>query len=115
MSKVSVDISLITLPSDTSEYDIESVEVECNRCGDTQEVYGRTVASVKRGCVMLRENCSHGQRNFYHTPGLRDLVREGSIHENNPVQAYVPTEEDFKPQPVDDDGFDDDIDDDLPF
>lgn len=44
---------------------VDGVEVCCGRCGHTVEVFGTSDASVKRGCVMLREECPKGESNFY--------------------------------------------------
>jgi exodeoxyribonuclease-5 len=45
--------------------DVEGVEVSCTRCGHEVEVFGRGEASMKRGCMMLRETCPRSERNFY--------------------------------------------------
>ena len=42
---------------------IPSISVTCSRCDREVEVYGRSGASVRRGCVMLNEECSEG--NWY--------------------------------------------------
>jgi hypothetical protein len=39
--------------------------VTCSRCGHSVEVFGTEEASVKRGAVMLREECPRGDKNFY--------------------------------------------------
>ena len=43
----------------------EGVSVCCGRCGHSVEVFGTSEASIKRGCVMLREECPRGESNFY--------------------------------------------------
>lgn len=41
------------------------VRVTCTRCGFHVDVFGTAEASVKRGCVMLRDDCVMRERNFY--------------------------------------------------
>lgn len=41
------------------------VTVTCGRCGKVVEVFGTSDASIKRGFVMLREDCDEGEENFY--------------------------------------------------
>lgn len=45
--------------------DVDGIEVECRRCGHVEDVYGTSEPSIKRGLVMLRENCPRGENNFY--------------------------------------------------
>lgn len=44
---------------------VPSVCVTCTRCDDEQESYGTSSASIKRCLVLLRENCSQDESNFY--------------------------------------------------
>jgi hypothetical protein len=60
--RVPVTVEEITLENDNG-HDVESVAVTCSRCDETVEVYGISGASVRRGCVMLREGCE--ESNFY--------------------------------------------------
>lgn len=46
---------------------IDSVEVTCSKCNHSVEVYGSRAVSILRGCVMLREECPRGEKNFYWT------------------------------------------------
>jgi hypothetical protein len=39
------------------------VTVTCDECGESVEVHGTGEASIRRGCVMLRDQC--GSTNFY--------------------------------------------------
>lgn len=41
------------------------IEVHCDRCGHYVEVFGCSIRSIKRGCVMLREECPMDEDNFY--------------------------------------------------
>ena len=45
--------------------DVAGVVVTCGMCGHEAEVFGDSGASVRRGCVMLREECPMGQSNWY--------------------------------------------------
>ena len=60
--RIPVTVEEITLENDDG-YDVESIAVTCSRCEETVEVYGTSGASVRRGCVMLREGCE--ENNFY--------------------------------------------------
>jgi hypothetical protein len=42
---------------------IPGVIVTCDRCGMDVEVYGTSENSIKRGCIMLKEQCD--ENNFY--------------------------------------------------
>jgi DNA polymerase III subunit epsilon len=67
MSKVDVEVEEIEVTSNSGRI-VEGVRVTCGRCSHTVEVCGRTEASVKRGCAMLRDECPNGERNFYVAP-----------------------------------------------
>lgn len=62
--KVEVDIAYEDLEGDHGNT-IEGVVLTCGKCGHSVEVFGTGEASIKRGCVMLREECPNGERNFY--------------------------------------------------
>jgi hypothetical protein len=64
--KVDVTVEEIEL-EDEDGRPVDGVEVCCGRCGHIVEVFGTSDASVKRGCVMLRESCPKGEKNFYVT------------------------------------------------
>jgi hypothetical protein len=72
MARIYCEVTPITLESSYTNDDgeevtteIESVRVECGRCGNRAEIYGDTEASVRRGFATLREGCPRGQSNFY--------------------------------------------------
>jgi hypothetical protein len=44
---------------------IDGVSVSCSRCGHSIDVFGTSVASIRRGCMMLREQCPNDEANFY--------------------------------------------------
>jgi hypothetical protein len=62
--KVEVEVQEITLSNNEGQ-DLEGTEVTCTRCDHAVEVFGTSDASVRRGCVMLREECPNKERNFY--------------------------------------------------
>ncbi|MGP0088652.1 MAG: hypothetical protein ACLPKB_01625 [Xanthobacteraceae bacterium] len=68
MMRVLVEVEEIELKGDLGA--IPSVEVTCTRCGHKTQVYGRGEASVRRGCVMLREQCPRGEKNLYLVGGI---------------------------------------------
>lgn len=45
--------------------ELPGVRVTCGRCSATAESFGTEEKSVKRCLVLLRENCSNGESNFY--------------------------------------------------
>lgn len=62
--RVEVEVTQIEMQGDNSD-DVPGVCVSCSRCGHEVEVFGTSDKSVKRGCVMLREECPEGEENFY--------------------------------------------------
>lgn len=45
--------------------EMPGVCVRCTRCGHEADVYGTSDRSVRRGLVMLRDECPNGESNFY--------------------------------------------------
>jgi hypothetical protein len=62
MARVPVSVEEADVENDEGRM-IPGVIVTCDRCGESVEVFGTEDDSIKRGCVMLREQC--GSRNFY--------------------------------------------------
>jgi alpha-D-ribose 1-methylphosphonate 5-triphosphate synthase subunit PhnG len=62
--RVKVEVEEVELEDDRGR-PVDGVVVCCGRCGHKVEVFGTGEASVKRGCVMLREECPEGESNFY--------------------------------------------------
>jgi hypothetical protein len=62
--RITVEIEEIELDSDYGGT-IPGLRVICGRCGHEAEVYGTDEPSIRRGCVMLREECPNGESNFY--------------------------------------------------
>jgi len=69
MGRVAVSVSEHDIDAeddDGRERVIPGIIVTCSQCGESVEVYGTSEASVKRGCVMLKEQC--GSSNWYYDP-----------------------------------------------
>jgi hypothetical protein len=62
--KVEVAVEHTTVITDDGR-EADGLKIHCSRCGDCVEVFGTSSASVKRGCVMLRDGCRKGEKNFY--------------------------------------------------
>lgn len=67
--RVPCTVHEIEMDSD-GDYDttVPGVCVTCSRCSHEVEVYGTSSRSVRRGLVMLREECLKGESNFYVAP-----------------------------------------------
>lgn len=61
--RVACEIEEVELEGDYSP--VPGVCVTCGKCGHQVEVFGDSDASVRRGTVMLREECPRGESNFY--------------------------------------------------
>jgi hypothetical protein len=66
--KVSVTVEEVEMEVEDGRL-VDGVELCCGRCGRTVEVFGTSDASVRRGCVMLRESCPKGEKNIYMAGG----------------------------------------------
>jgi hypothetical protein len=62
--QVLCDVDEIDLDGD---YDntVPGICVTCRRCDHAVEVFGNSDASIRRGMVMLREECPNEESNFY--------------------------------------------------
>lgn len=67
--RVEVEVEETTIENEDGR-EQPGVVVTCTRCHDTAESFGTGEPSVKRACVVLRENCSRRERNFYVVPDL---------------------------------------------
>lgn len=61
--RVTVTICETTLEGDEGQ-DVDGVQVTCDRCEHSVEVFGAGERSIRRGCVMLREQCPQNEENF---------------------------------------------------
>lgn len=64
MAKVEVEIEEVLLENERG-IEVESICATCSRCDHEVEVYGTSDMSVRRACIMLREDCPMGEENFY--------------------------------------------------
>jgi len=64
MSKIECRVTRKMIENEQGR-EVSGVSVECGRCQHTVEVFGQGEGSVKRGLVMLREECPFGHRNWY--------------------------------------------------
>jgi len=62
--RVKVEVEEVELEDEWGK-PVDGVSVCCGRCGHAVEVFGTSDASVRRGCVMLREECPKKESNFY--------------------------------------------------
>jgi hypothetical protein len=62
--KVKCSVGDIELVGEHSDQ-IPSICVTCDRCDHQVEVFGQSMRSVRRGLIMLREECPMGEGNFY--------------------------------------------------
>jgi len=63
MSRIKVEVEEIVMEGDRGG-EIDSIRVICSVCDASVEIYGRSIQSIKRGCISLREQCD--ERNFYY-------------------------------------------------
>lgn len=64
MTRISCSLRY-TMAYNAEGYEVESVAVECSRCGKTTTAYGQSDASIKRCLATLNEECPHGENNYY--------------------------------------------------
>ena len=62
--RVKVDVEETEIETEEGRL-VDGVAVCCGRCHHTVLVFGTGDSSIKRGCVMLREECPKGENNFY--------------------------------------------------
>lgn len=65
--RVRVTVEEVELDAGDSDHTIDGMKVCCGRCCHEVEVFGTEDSSIKRGCVMLREECPKKENNFYTT------------------------------------------------
>lgn len=65
--RVIVDVTQVTRQNDNG-FSVRSIEITCSRCDHSVLVFGTSERSVKRGCVMLKEECpEEEEENYYYT------------------------------------------------
>jgi len=63
MAKVKFEVQYTTLEGDYG--DVDGIELICQKCGHSVEVFGEGESSIKRGAATLNEECPSGENNFY--------------------------------------------------
>jgi len=63
--KVSCSVEEIEMESEDTGRPVPGVCVTCGECGEQAEVYGTSPRSVRRGLMMLKENCPNESNNWY--------------------------------------------------
>jgi ribosomal protein S27E len=64
MAKVEVETEEVLLENELQQV-VGGIRVRCTRCDHEVDVFGTSDQSVRRGCIMLREECPQGEENFY--------------------------------------------------
>jgi len=64
MAKVVCSFEEVTITNDNGR-EVDGVRATCTRCGDTAESFGTGLKSRIRSLILLKENCSMNERNFY--------------------------------------------------
>lgn len=64
MTRISCSLSHTTTYNEKG-IAVDSVAVECSRCGKTATAYGESEASIKRCLVTLRQDCPRNENNYY--------------------------------------------------
>jgi hypothetical protein len=64
MARVLVNVDWEEVETENG-YPVDGYRVTCSRCGHYVDVCGSTQASMRRGAVMLKEECPRGESNFY--------------------------------------------------
>lgn len=62
--KVTCEVQESTEENDDG-YEVPCVVVTCSRCKHTTRSFGTSDASVRRCCVLMREECPRDEDNFY--------------------------------------------------
>ena len=64
MARVLVDVEWEQVETENG-YPVDGYRVTCTRCGHSVEVCGVPQASMRRGAVMLKDECPRRESNFY--------------------------------------------------
>ena len=73
--KVECEVENAELDGDDAD-SVPGICVKCGRCDHTVEVFGHSLRSVRRGLIMLREECPEDEKNFYVAATDEDPGRE---------------------------------------
>jgi hypothetical protein len=65
---------------------VDGIRATCSRCGHVTESFGTTDRSVRRCCVLMREQCPRSESNFYYAEGDgRENGRENGREREEPA------------------------------
>lgn len=64
MSRVEVQVEETEVENEDG-IPVDGLCVTCSRCDHEVEVFGQGGKSLRRACVMLKEECPLGQENYY--------------------------------------------------
>lgn len=64
MARVVVDVEEVDLEGNDGQL-IPGITVTCSRCDHCVEVFGKSERSIRRGCVLLKEECPNNEDNWY--------------------------------------------------
>jgi len=64
MARVEVEIEETELENEDG-INIDGIVASCGRCDHEVEVFGQGLKSIRRACIMLREECPNGEENYY--------------------------------------------------
>ncbi len=64
MARVEVEVEETELENEDG-IAVDGICVTCTRCDHEVEVFGQGLKSIRRACIMLREECPNGEENFY--------------------------------------------------
>jgi len=62
--RVSCSVEEVELDGDHAD-SVPGIGLACSRCHHEVEVFGTSGRSLRRGFVMLREECPEGENNYY--------------------------------------------------
>lgn len=65
-ARVVCEVAYVELEGDDAR-EVEGVCVTCGQCGHETESFGTSEASIRRCCVLLREECPECENNYYVT------------------------------------------------
>jgi len=83
---------------------VEGLEVRCTLCGTEVEVYGRSPRSMRRGCMMLKEQCPNQQRwrrENYYSPLSPEQEADGEEWDEDDAKYGEPYSEYEGTRPLD--------------
>jgi hypothetical protein len=68
--RVKCEVEEVSLEGDHGQ--VDGICIRCGECDHEVEVFGTSGRSIRRGLVMLREECPGEETNFYVADGSED-------------------------------------------